>query len=85
MPSIKNSWYYYWIGLGFALITNSLWLYVCKITEDHKLINKYSYIWDGIILLTAGLIPIIFFKVIPEGLHLLGIAFVIIGMVLLKL
>lgn len=85
MPSVKNSMYYYWIGLGFAFITNSLWLYLSKITTDFKLIHKYSFIWDGIIFLTAALIPIIFFGVRPVGFHLLGIAFIVIGMILLKI
>lgn len=85
LPSVKNSSYYYWIGLGFALITNSLWLYLSKHTADPKMINKYSYIWDGIILLTASIIPILFFNVIPRGIHLVGIVFVIVGIILLKL
>lgn len=85
MPSVKNSPYYYWVGLGAALITNFLWLYLSKETHDPKLINKYAYMWDGVIVLTASLIPIFFFNVRPEGTHLLGIAFVLIGMVLLKL
>lgn len=85
MPEFKNSPYYYWAGLLCALVTNSLWLYLSKHIQDPKLINKYSYIWDGIIMLTAAIIPILFFNVIPKGNHLLGIGLIIIGIILLKL
>lgn len=84
VPKIKNSSYYYYLGLGFAFITNSLWLYLSKITTDFNTIHKYSFIWDGIILLTAAIIPIIFFNVKPEGLHLIGILLIMAGMILLK-
>lgn len=85
IPSVKNSSYYYALGIAISTVVNFLWLYLTKHTQDLKLINKYAYIWDGIIVLTAAIIPIVFFNIVPKGSHLLGIVLVVLGIILLKL
>ena len=84
IPSVKNHYIYYPLGLVLALVTNFLWLYLSKRTIDHGLITKYALIWDAIIILSITVAPL-FFGVRLSTPNLIGVGLMIVGIIMIKL
>ena len=82
---MKESWYYFPLGIGIAIIANFIWLSIAKTTNDSGEILILGAYWDIMILLTFIVIPFIFFEVNLSKTQYLGLGLIFTGFVVTKL
>lgn len=80
----KSSPKYYWVALGIGLITNSIWLYITKNSENSSLYVR-SLLWDSIIVGAYTLIPPLMFGIKLSPTVIIGCIFIVAGIVLTKI
>lgn len=83
--TLKNTNYYYIIGLILSLVTNYLWYYIAKTSTNTTDLYKYGMIWDFILIASWSLIPLIFFNVKLNTQNNIGLVLMLTGVILIKL
>jgi len=82
--SIKNSWYFYYLGIGIAIVANFAWLTIAKTVPENSKILIYGSIWDAMILFTFITIPFIFFEMKLTTKDWIGLSLIILGILIVK-
>ena len=82
--TIKQSFWYYPLGLTLSVIANYAWLTIAKITPNKDDILLYGSIWDSIILGTFIIIPFMFFDLKLGYKDAIGFSLIILGILIVK-
>jgi multidrug transporter EmrE-like cation transporter len=85
MPEIKNNKSFIHIGLILALVSNVLWLVLAYNTKQASEVLFMALIWDSIVVLTAVVIPLVFFNIQLTPISTFGIVLVVAGLLLVKI
>lgn len=80
----KSQWWYYWVGIGLAIVGNYLWLWIAKSSPEKNSVYFNGLVWDSIIVGVYSLVPIAMFGVRFSMLTGLGVLMVVIGMITIK-
>ncbi len=82
---IKESIYFFPMGILLSLIGNLFWLLISKeIKSDNKMII-YALIFDGMVMTTFTLIPVLLFGIKLNMTGMIGLMITATGLILLKL
>lgn len=81
---LKQSNWYFPVGLTLAIIVNILWLYIAKHSPDKNELYIRALIWDAMIVGAFVVVPLVMHGVRLSGWTLVGCIFIIIGLVLTK-
>ena len=82
---LKQTQWYFPLGMLLAIIVNFLWLYIAKNSPDKDVLYVRALIWDSMIVGAYVLVPLLFYNVRPTGYTLAGCTFIVIGLILTKL
>lgn len=72
------------MGLALALVSNLLWLYGVKVLNQREHIFWLGISFDVIVTATSILIPVLFFGLRFNKLTWVGIAFILLGLIIIK-
>lgn len=81
---VKLSPYYFPIGLALSLAANFGWLMIAKIVPNRDEILIYGAFWDIMIMMAFLAVPLLWFEVRLETKESIGLAFIIVGILTLK-
>lgn len=82
--NIKNSIWYYPLGVSLGTITATLWFYVCTLLPDKNKVYVYSLFWDTIMVMVYYGLPILFFGVKLDKITAVGSTLILAGIMVLK-
>lgn len=82
-PWIKESLWFYPLGLLTTLISTACWLTIVKISQTHHIYN-HAVIWDVMVVATYLLLPLMFFGVVLKGGQIAGLILMLIGAFLIN-
>lgn len=80
---IKQSPYYFYIGISLSMVCSFLWMYIAKHSSGKQLYLNGIY-WDSMIVGCYSLIPVLAFGVRMSSLNFLGVFLVLVGIFLTK-
>lgn len=83
-PTIKASSWYFIVGIILANITNFMWMVLAKNTTDNSKLLLYGLFWDSIITFSFLLTPFLFFDIKLSMPQMIGIGFIVTGIILTK-
>jgi len=82
---IRNSRYFWFYGLVYAVLANFSWSILVKSLSNHKHIAYYSLAWDVLMAVVTLAVPVIFFDMRFSRISMIGIALIIAGTLVMKL
>jgi hypothetical protein len=82
---LKQTHWFFPIGLILAVIVNFLWLYIAKESPLKDQLYVRALIWDSMIVGAYVLVPLVLYGVRPTGYTLAGCVFIVLGLILTKL
>lgn len=83
--NLHNKWFYIPLGLLLAISSNLIWYTSAKYMSDEKKIYIFSLMWDFIVCFIYVFFPLLMFKIKVDKLCYLGLIFMIIGLILVKI
>ena len=83
--SLKQTNWYFPIGLSLAIVANTMWLYIAKHSSVKDDLYVRGLVWDAMIVSAYVIVPLIWYGVRPTGYTLAGCIFIVIGLILTKL
>lgn len=83
-PTIKASPWYFVVGIILANIANILWMILAKNTTDNSKLVLYGLFWDSILTFSFLLTPFLFFDIKLSMPQMVGIGFIVTGIILTK-
>lgn len=81
---IKESVYYYPLGILLSIIVNIGWFTIAKIVSDKDDILIYGAFWDSIIIFTFTAVPFLFFGVRLGMKDSIGFGLILAGILVIK-
>lgn len=84
MPLVKESPWFIPAGVLLGALANAVWFSIVKQTKDPAQTLILGYFWDAMIVLTYGLMPILFFGVKLNNIQMIGAGFVMLGLLVVK-
>lgn len=81
--SLKDTIWFYPVGLLNALVVNFIWLYIVRHTPTKELTFVRGFTWDGIRVAAFLIVPILFLGVNLSISKAIGAACIIAGIFLL--
>ena len=83
--ALKQTQWYFPIGLALAFVANFIWLYIAKNSFDKESLFVRGLVWDSMIVGAYVIVPLTLYSVRPTGYTLIGCTFIVIGLILTKL
>ena len=83
--ALKDTSYFYAVGLSLALAGNLIWLMIVQRATSNNAIVYYAAAWDTMILLAFIMAPFILQKITLSFLFWLGLSVTLVGLFFLKL
>lgn len=81
---IRQSPYFFVIGLAYAVLANFTWIILVRNINDTRQILFYSLAWDVLMAVIGWMIPIIFYHARLTLTSSLGVLLIIAGVLVLR-
>ncbi len=81
--SIKMTSYYLYISVFYGIISQLLWAISAKKIDDKNFLYFYGNLWDALLVITGGLLPLAF-GVQMKSFGYLGLLLIGTGLFILK-
>lgn len=81
---IKNSKYYFLLGMLVAVVASFVWLYVAKMETNSSRLLVKSFFWDSMVTIIYVLVPVIAFNAKINFTQGLGFLIVCAGLIVIK-
>jgi hypothetical protein len=81
---IKETAYYYPVGISLMVLAHILWLTLAKKTNDSTVLYHYGLVWDIASTISCYLIPILFYGVKLNLTSIVGFLLVLVGLKLIS-
>lgn len=83
--ALKQSKYYFPLGILAAIIANFIWLSIAKSETNSSALVIKGVLWDLMLTLCYVAVPILFFKTQFTVNQIIGILLMLVGLIFIKL
>jgi multidrug transporter EmrE-like cation transporter len=80
----KAAFWYYPLGMVLSLVSNYIWMYLAKNSENPNQVYVRGLVWDSMIIFCYSILPFFFFSVKFGIYQSIGVGLVLIGLGLIK-
>lgn len=81
---LKGTVWFYPVGIGLAICTNLIWLFLVKDINDQSDIMTKAFTWDGMRLIIYALTPVLVLGAPIDLNKVIAVTLIFLGMVMLN-